>query len=253
MVFFLIIYVTSNAQETYHIPEDRIEPKGDLEMSLFTYGNSPKDYIVRYPGSEYIVLKIKNVGTVPVSNWKVCFYLSEINKSNRHGPNDIGSYLLGQSLTDYCHLETALAPGETYTYRDRYYINCEWKEIPTPPNNGTEYLLYAYLVFNNLPNRDLNSSNNSKSIRLLLKPKINRSDLGVKVVNNGTTISLSNLSENYLGGKIVLSGLNDGSIRYFDIKSLNDIVIENKYGNPDILMIKIIDQSGKAESFKIRN
>lgn len=69
-------------------------------MSLFTYGNSPKDYIVRYPGSEYIVLKIKNVGTVPVSNWKVCFYLSEINKSNRHGPNDIGSYLLGQSLTD---------------------------------------------------------------------------------------------------------------------------------------------------------
>lgn len=113
--------------------------------------------------------------------------------------------------------------------------------------------MYAYLVFNNLPNRDLNSSNNSKSIRLLLKPKINRSDLGVKVVNNGTTISLSNLSENYLGGKIVLSGLNDGSIRYFDIKSLNDIVIENKYENPDILMIKIIDQSGKAESFKIRN
>lgn len=253
LFFFLFAFVRIYSQDRSHIPEDREEPKGDLEISVFTYGNSPKDNVVRYPGSEYIVLKVKNVGTIPMSNWRVDFYLSELNGNHRHEPENSHSYPMGQSLCSYCSLDKALEPGETYTYKDRYYVRCALKEIPTPPESGTEYLLFAYLIFVNSPNRDLNRYNNSKSIKLVLKPRLDRSVSDVSVVNNGSSISFSNLTEKYLGGKIYLSGLSGELLNQIDINTLDNIIIDNKWKNTDILLIKIIDKNGECESLKIRN
>lgn len=274
-IILSLLFVDVYSQKFYNGKLDSIEafrdssqiPHGDLEVHLFENGNGYKDYVVRYPGSHYVKLQIKNVGDIPMSNWSVEFYLSKYktihhcrdNRDNRDRrdrrprPQGEEPILLSASINDYANLDRSLEPGETFYYSQLLYLNTVLDGIVSPSEKGDDYYLIAKIKFNNSPGFDENQCNNEKSLRLTFKPKIGRSVSEMNIVNNRSTISFSNLNDKYLDSKLFVYSINGGDMREFNINKLDDIIIDNKWRYDDVLLIRIQFSDGDYEVFKIKN
>lgn len=272
-IILSLLFVDVYSQKFYNGKSDSIEafrdsspiPHGDLEVHLFENGNGYKDYVVRYPGSHYVKLQIKNVGDIPMSNWSVEFYLSKYetihhcrgNRGNRGNrdrrPQREEPILLSASINDYANLDRSLEPGKTFYYSGLLYLNTVLHGIISPSEGGDNYYLVAKIKFINSPGFDENRCNNEKSLWLTFKPKIARSVSEMNIVNNRSTISFSNLNDKYLDSKLFISSINGGNMREFNINKLDDIIIDNKWRYDDVLLIRIQFSDGDYEVFKIKN
>lgn len=172
---------------------------------------------------------IGNLGNQICNNYIVKFYLSEYLSFNEQAARYVGS-AIGPSLY----------PNDHYTVSTSF-------NFPTDMGNlaSKNYFVFAKIE---APG-DMNPGNNTQyeSITIFAKSKI-------KVNLGGNHIKISGISEQEVGGTIMIYGFNSSQCQTVKIEDNHDMDIYNTLSkNSQLIFIKVIDKNGNSQSFKLFN
>jgi len=184
---------------------------------------------------------VKNVGSRSVANFHVDYFLS---KDTQLDANDLA---FGGHYTSNKYV----AVGATYEYRGLASVNTAKL---TDYYSGSNYLIGVLKldqdgVLNNNTLVRIFELPSTKSLSLQIDAKVN-----VSLENKGSFLKVENLSENELGGSIIVSGLNNTTYREYKIDNIGDMHISTEWNKGSkYVFVRIIDKNGDSQSFKLSN
>lgn len=172
---------------------------------------------------------IGNLGNNVCNNYVVKFYVSEKSYLNENSDRYVGS-ASGPSLLANDH----------YTVSTYFYF----------PSDMSDLLIKQYYIHAKIETfGDMNSSNNTGYEVVTIYPKSK-----VNATLNESIIKISGISEQEIGGTVIVSGFNSSQYQTITIKDTYDIELPNKWSkNSQFIFIKITDQSGRSKSLKLQN
>lgn len=215
--------------EIVTIYDQNINSKGfyDTDMAIQRVYVRPSS---GYPGDYFTAnAYIGNLGNQSCNSYTVKFYVSESLVLNEYSDRYVGS-ASGPSLL----------PNDHYTVSSSFYFPADMSSLIIK-----DYYIHAKIeTFG-----DMNSGNNTDYQSVTIYPKSK-----VKATLNGDIIKISGISEQEIGGTVMISALNSSHYQTVTIEDSHDIEIPNKLSkNSQFIFIKVVDKNGKSQSFKLFN
>lgn len=210
-------------------PTPEPEPEKKFDLSVESIKVTPNSNSIN--GDVKASVTIKNNGNKTVNNCCVRFFLSKYNTV----------YKPYQYLFSTVFKLGSLDAGKSTTHEET--LNFLSQSAASP---GSYYII-ADVYSSTAEKEDSDDTNNQKATPFTIK-----SGKSLNIINNRSSIQITNITEEDLGNTIYITGSNARSIKEIPINTTNEINITNNWSDP-ILFITIIDKDGNRKDTKINN